>query len=271
MKEILRTNNLSFSYSNSTFSLNEISINISPGEFASVIGRNGSGKSTLVKILSRVYKNYTGEVFFKNKEIFHYKNHEISKFIAYLPQHSFVFSDTLSVRQFLMNGRYPYKDFFDFKTSKKDNEVLEYSAELTSVQGFLDKSITELSGGERQKVLLTLSLIQLNPTESIEEKILIIDEPLTYLDINHQLEIYLLIKKLNEEKKLTVISVVHDLNLAMKFSGKVFLLSSGRLVKQGTPEEVINTDTLRNYFLVDSEIHKLADKNFINITNQYAG
>lgn len=271
MKEILLTKNLSFSYNNSTFSLENISLKIASGEFASVIGRNGSGKSTLIKILCRVFKNYSGEVIFREKEISEYSNNDLSKFISYLPQHTPVYSDTLSVRQLLMNGRYPYKDFFDFRTSKADKNVVEYSAELTSVKGFLNKSITQLSGGERQKVLLTLSLVQLNPTEPLDEKILIIDEPITYLDINHQLEIFSLVKKLNEEKNLTVISVIHDLNLAMRFTEKVFLMSNGELVMQGTPEEVINSETLRNFFMVESEIHKLSDKNFINIINQHAG
>ena len=270
MTNIITANNLSFSYSDSKFSLNGISFEIKAGEFVSVIGRNGSGKSTLVKIICRVYKNYSGEIFFLNSNIDTFDNTRLSKLIAYLPQHTPIYSDTLSVKQFLMNGRYPYKDFFDFRTSKEDNDVVGYTADLTGVSNFLDKSLTQLSGGERQKVLLTLSLVQLNPVNSLEGKLLIIDEPITYLDINHQLEIFSLVKILNEEKNLTVISVIHDLNLAMKFTRKVLLLSDGELVRQGTPDDVINSDSLRSYFMVDSEIHNLPDKKFINIINQYA-
>lgn len=105
--------------------------------------------------------------------------------------------------------------------------------------------------------------------KALKGKLLVIDEPITFLDINHQLEIFALVKRLNVDNGLTVISVIHDLNYAMKFSDEVILIDSGIVVKSGKPNEVITTDSLRNYFLVNSEIHNLSGRNILNIINQY--
>ncbi|KAA0211325.1 MAG: ABC transporter ATP-binding protein [Ignavibacteriaceae bacterium] len=269
MTDFLKLNNLSFSYSDSEFSIRNVSLSISEGKFVSVVGRNGSGKSTLIKIICRIYRNYYGEIFFHGRNLKDYEGKEISKLIAYLPQHAPVYNDVLSVRQLLMNGRYPYKDFFNFRTTKEDDEIVNFTADLTGVQDFLEKPVDRLSGGERQKVFLTLSLVQLNPMKALKGKLLVIDEPITFLDINHQLEIFALVKRLNVDNGLTVISVIHDLNYAMKFSDEVILIDSGIVVKSGKPNEVITTDSLRNYFLVNSEIHNLSGRNILNIINQY--
>lgn len=124
MTDFLKLNNLSFSYSDSEFSIRNVSLSISEGKFVSVVGRNGSGKSTLIKIICRIYRNYYGEIFFHGRNLKDYEGKEISKLIAYLPQHAPVYNDVLSVRQLLMNGRYPYKDFFNFRTTKEDDEIV---------------------------------------------------------------------------------------------------------------------------------------------------
>lgn len=270
MKALLKLDDVSFSYSQekrdagkNKFALSNISIEFDEGNFVSVIGKNGSGKSTLVKLISRILAGYSGNIFYNEKEIRSIDKKEYSRNIAYLPQSSSAFSENLSVREFLLLGRYSHKRFSDFTFSAEDKEIVEHSMMEASVTELAEQSIAFLSGGEKQKVLITLALVQLDITKELHRKILIIDEPLTYLDVNYQFEIFSILKKL-KERNLTIIIVIHDLNLALRFSDKTLLMNNGTAVKYTAAKDVITEEMLKEHFLIDSKIMNFEENYFIN-------
>jgi iron complex transport system ATP-binding protein len=163
-------------------------------------------------------------------------------------------------------GRYAYKNFSSFTYNSRDKEIVNKSIEITGIGEYKDKSLLHLSGGEKQKVLITLALVQLDITSELSEKILIIDEPLTFLDINYQFEIFSILSKLNTEKDLTIIIVTHNLNLALQYTNKILLLENGKIAELGDPKKIINEETLKKYFLINSQILNIDDEYYI-LTN----
>ena len=251
---IIGAENLFFSYSKEKGFLSDLNINFQEEDFISIIGRNGSGKSTLIKLLSGVYRPDAGRILLRNKNILQYKIKELAQIVSYLPQYGLPLYEDIMVKDFLLMGRYPTKNFFDFVNTKYDEELLEYSSETTGIKNLLLKSLSELSGGERQKVLITLSLVQLDILNNLKNKVLIVDEPLTYLDVSHQFEVFNLLRGLNDKKGLTVIIVTHDLNLSLKFSKKTLVLDKGSIVNYGNTNEVLKTELIEKYFMVKSKI-----------------
>lgn len=266
-KELLKTENLCFSYGDDNFALNKINISVLKNDFLSVIGRNGSGKSTLVKLISGIYNRYEGKVFLHGKDICSYSKKEVSKILSYLPQSSLNGNNGLNVFEFLLLGRYAYKRFSDFSFSEYDKKSVYDSIEVTGINNFIKKSVNELSGGEKQKVLVTLSLVQLDINSDLSDKILIIDEPLTFLDVNFQYEIFSILEQLNKEKKLTVILVTHNINLALKYTGKTLLLDKGEMIVFDETKKVITEDIIEKYFRVKSKIISFDDDYHILTNN----
>lgn len=265
---LLEVKDLSFSYfdgniQRSSFELRDISFDVQTGDFVSVIGKNGSGKSTLVKLISRIIKNYSGRILYKGTDTTGIDIKEFARNVSYLPQSLSDAGDDLAVKDFLLLGRYAHKRFADFSYSENDKKIVEESMKITSIGNFANRCLHELSGGEKQKVFITLSLVQLDVTSDLTDKVLLIDEPITYLDINHQFEIFDVLKKLTE-RKLTVIIVIHDLNLALRYSNKTALLSSGRLIKYSDTKDAITEDMLKEHFLIDSKIMNFEKNFFIN-------
>jgi iron complex transport system ATP-binding protein len=163
-----------------------------------------------------------------------------------------------------MLGRYSYKNFSEFRYNDEDEAVVNEGLKTAGMLEFKDRDMSELSGGERQKVLITLALVQLNLTEELKDKLLIIDEPLTYLDVNYQHEIFSILHKLNSERGLTVLVVMHDLNLALKYTDKTLLLDKGNLIFLGETKDIINEENLNKYFLINSNIIKNNNELLIN-------
>ncbi|MBS1516557.1 MAG: ABC transporter ATP-binding protein [Bacteroidetes bacterium] len=273
MSVLLKINGLNFKYRENSngrdnFGLKNINLEINEKDFISVIGKNGSGKSTLIKLISRIVTADSGSILFNGKDILTYDKKELSRCISYLPQSNDLIHFDSEVKDFLMLGRYPYKQFSDFGFNRSDKETVDSAVDITGTQSLLNKKINELSGGERQKVLLTLSVVQLGISDDLSGKLLIIDEPLTHLDINHQMEIMNIIRDLNE-KGLTVIIVIHDLNLALKYSGMSALMNNGEVVKYSGTEKVITEEMLKEHFLIDSKIMSFEKNFFINyLTDQ---
>lgn len=271
MNSILQLSELNFTYSikkeiykeKNIFELKDISFVIECGDFISVIGKNGSGKSTLVKLVSKILNGYSGNIYFNGNDVQSIDRKEYSRNVSYLPQSSSAFNEDLKVYEFLLLGRYAHKQFSDFRFSGDDKRIVNESMIETSVSELSEKYIHKLSGGEKQKVLITLALVQLDITESLEGKLLIIDEPMTYLDVNYQFEIFNILNRLRE-KKLTVIIVIHDLNLALRFSNKTILMNKGELIKYDLTKEVITEDILKEHFLIDSKIMNFEKNYFIN-------
>ncbi len=263
-KNLLEINNLSFSYEKGKNFLENISFSINEGEVVSIIGRNGSGKSTLVKIISRILNGYDGDVLFNGKSTKDYGHKEFSQKISYLPQVFPAYVNELSVYDLLLLGRYAYKKSSQLSYSDEDINVVNDAMRVSSVTQFKDKQLKTLSGGERQKVLLTLSLVQLDITHDLHGKILIVDEPLTHLDINFQYETLSLLRDLNVKKGLTVIFVIHDLNLALKYSSKTLLVNKGKMIEFGETGNVLSQENINKNFLVNSELINFNNNTFIH-------
>ncbi|MBL8006762.1 MAG: ABC transporter ATP-binding protein [Ignavibacteria bacterium] len=274
MKELLNLENVCFSYkgtedgySEENFSVKNLSFKIYEGDFISIIGKNGSGKSTVVKLFSKILEGYSGKIFFRGNEISSADRKEFSRSLSYLPQSAGILNEDLTVREFLHLGRYSHKKFTDFNYSVEDNEIVSHCINETGTEKIADKNFYRLSGGEKQKVLLTLGLIQLDIQNELSGKILIIDEPLTYLDVNYQLEIFSVLGKLNK-RGLTIVIVIHDLSLALNFTDKSLLISEGKLVKYSESEKVITEDTIKEHFLIDSKIVSYDSNYLINYSIQ---
>ena len=266
MSELLKFENVSFSYSGNgfnNFQLSEISFKIKEGDFVSVIGKNGSGKSTVVKLISKILTGYEGSIFYNGDEIQKTEGKEYSRAVSYIPQTTVLINENLSVKEMLLLGRYASRNFPDFRNSKEDYNIVSYCMQETGITDFYDKNLSELSGGEKQKVMITLGLIQLNIMENLQNKILIIDEPLTYLDVNYQIEILNILKKLNQNG-LTIIIVIHDLSLALNFTSKTVLMNNGKMILFSDTEKVITEEMLREHFFIESEIINYENKFLIN-------
>ncbi len=265
MKEnLLQIKEVEFSYEKDTKFLENITFSVNQGDVLGIIGRNGSGKSTLVKIISRIINNYSGSVSYSGKNIKNYEHKEFSRNISYLPQVFPAYVNELKVYDLLLLGRYAYKKSSQLSYSNEDITVVNEAMEVCGVAQYKEKILKTLSGGERQKILLTLSLVQLDITHDLEEKILIVDEPLTHLDINYQYETLSLLRDLNVKKGLTVIFVIHDLNLALKYSSKTLLMNKGQMVDFGETKTIISQENIDKNFLVSSELVNHNNNTFIH-------
>jgi iron complex transport system ATP-binding protein len=214
------------------FFLKDINFKVNEGELVGIIGPNGSGKSTLLKAISRILKPWDGRLLFQGKDIGLAGFKELAQRIAVLSQDSEALSLNLPVRDYVLLGRIPYRRRFQMLETKTDESVAEQMMALTDVLPLSPRNMNELSGGERQRAAIARALAQ-------EPKLLLLDEPVTHLDIKHQVEILDLVQRLNKEKHLTVLMVLHDLNLASEYCGRLLLLKEGRIFKMGLPGEVL--------------------------------
>jgi len=231
----------------STKVLSDISLEVKPGDFVGILGPNGSGKTTLLKSISRVLKPHGGSIFIDRDDIYSLKPIEVAKNMAVVPQDSSVGFD-FSVMDVVLMGRNPHLGKFQMET-KKDVEIARKAMELTNTWGFADRSIHELSGGERQRVIIARALAQ-------EPKILLLDEPMSHLDIINQLEIMDLVKSLCVKNGLAVIAVIHDLNMAARYCNSALLLKTGKVFAIGKIDEVLTSENIRSVFAVDAIVRK---------------
>jgi iron complex transport system ATP-binding protein len=238
MKPIIEIINLDFSYEDNQV-LRNISLNISSGKITGIIGPNGSGKSTLLKLMSGIYRPQHGSVKVDGQLLSLWKRKELAQKIAVVPQDAYL-PFTYTVSEMIMMGRTPYLGFFEMEKDK-DYQIAEDMMRLTHTLAFGERNFEQLSGGERQRVLIARALVQ-------EPEILLLDEPTTHLDIDHQVEIMDLIAKLNQEKGLTVVLVTHDLNIASFYSHQLAFIKNGALVAEGKPSEVITRENISTVY-----------------------
>ncbi|MDD4601348.1 putative siderophore transport system ATP-binding protein YusV [bioreactor metagenome] len=224
---------------------NDFCLTIKDGEILSIIGPNGSGKSTLLKALARNIKPQNGAILLDNKALHSYSPVALARLMAVLPQSTSAPGD-ITVRSLVEYGRFPHQHWWK-NTRKEDSLALDWALEQTKLMGLSDRLVSTLSGGERQRVWLAMALAQ-------KPRILLLDEPTTYLDISHQLEILDLITALNRTEGITVVMVLHDMNHAARYSDRIAVLKKGSLFAVGTPEQVIDVDTLREVFHVEADI-----------------
>lgn len=228
-----------FSCGYNAFKLSEISFGIPKGSFTGIIGPNGSGKTTFFKGVSGVLPTLLGKVFLKEKELKKMSLKDRAQNIAIVTQT--VDAENISVEDYVLMGRLPYYSRFQFFDSKKDIALAEKYMQLTDIFHKKDKLMTELSGGEQQRAAIARALTQ-------EPELLLLDEPTSHLDITHQVRILDLIQQLNQEMGLTVLMVIHDLNLAAEYCDQLLLFKRGKLFKQGAPEDVLQFNTIEEVY-----------------------
>jgi len=236
---MLSIRNISFSYPNqikSDFVLKNVSFDVERGEFISLIGPNSSGKTTLLRLIDKIFLPNKGDIFLLNKNIRSVRQSELAKRIGFVPQDgNIIFPFT--VLEIVLMGRSPHLKGLGFE-NKRDKDVAYQMMELTDITHLADKPITAISGGERQRAFIARALAQ-------EPEIILLDEPNAHLDISHQVDIFDIIKALNKEKHITVISVSHDLNLVSTYSDRVVILASGMVYAIGKPEEVLTERNIK--------------------------
>lgn len=227
--------------------LKDISFNIEEGEIATIIGPNGSGKSTLIKSISRYLKPTSGNIYLDKVNINQINTKEIAKNLAVLPQMKSVSSD-VSIEELVSYGRYPHLKFGK-RMSKEDKEIITWALEKTGLIEMKDRYVVTLSGGERQRAWIAMSLAQ-------KPKILLLDEPTTFLDICYQLETLELVKELNKTLGITVVMVLHDLNQAARYSDNMLVINNGELLEYGEPCKIVSKELLKNIFKIDVDIYE---------------
>ncbi|ANE46959.1 iron-dicitrate transporter ATP-binding subunit [Paenibacillus swuensis] len=223
----------------------DLDLSIPEGKITALVGANGSGKSTLLKAMARLLKPQQGGVYLDGKSIFTMPTKEVAKQIAILPQHP-VAPEGLTVKELISYGRFPHQSGFGSLT-KQDLEIVQWAIQVTGLTEFAERPIEQMSGGQRQRAWIAMSLAQ-------GTDMLFLDEPTTFLDMAHQLEVLQLLEKLNQEEGRTIVMVVHDLNHASQFADHLVAIKSGEIVCEGHPQEIVNQEMLRNVFGVEADI-----------------
>ncbi|MED4534648.1 ABC transporter ATP-binding protein [Metabacillus fastidiosus] len=222
-----------------------LSAQIPDKKITTIIGPNGCGKSTLLKAITRILPHQSGEIILDGANIVKENTKILAKKMAILPQTP-ESSSGLTVGELVSYGRFPYQKGFG-RLTKKDYEVIDWALEVTGTKNFKFRSVDALSGGQRQRVWIAMALAQ-------ETEMIFLDEPTTYLDMAHQLEVLELLQKLNIEQERTIVMVLHDLNQAARFADYIIALKNGEIVKAGNCEEVISHNVLKEVFHIDAEI-----------------
>lgn len=239
---------LEFRYSKEKI-LKKVSLNITDGECVSLLGPNGAGKSTLIKCIDGLLTPNKGGVFVNNKNIRLMNRRDISKIMGYVPQAS---SDRFSLKVFdmVLIGRSPH---MTWRSSFEDKEKAINALKLLGIEDLAMRGFGELSGGQQQKVIIARAIAQ-------ETKILLLDEAISNLDIRHQLDVMEIVTKLVREYGISVVMVVHDLNIASRYSDKIVMMKKGEIVKVGNPQDVLTKENIANIYGVEAHIREIANK-----------
>ncbi|WP_082413209.1 ABC transporter ATP-binding protein [Arthrobacter sp. Edens01] len=242
MEDVLSGRGLTIGYDGRTVS-EHLDVRIPPGSFTAIIGPNACGKSTLLRALSRLLKPQAGHVFLQGKDIESYPTRDVARRLALLPQSSTA-PDGITVADLVARGRFPHQSLLR-QWSAADQEAVSAALEATGVQDLADRTVGELSGGQRQRVWLALVLAQDTP-------VLLLDEPTTFLDISHQLEVLRLCRTLHRTGNYTLVTVLHELGLAFRFADHVIAMKDGRIVAQGPPAEIATPELMKEIYGIDA-------------------
>ena len=248
---IITVENFSLSLNNNSI-LDNISFAVNEGDYFAIIGPNGAGKTTLLKCLVRIYTGGTGNILIDGKSLESYHQKELAKLIGYVPQ-----SDgrnlNFTVYEFVMMGRYPYLNPF-LSVREEDKAAVREALSSTETDHLSDRYLNTLSGGERQSVFIAAALAQ-------GSRILLLDEPTTFLDPKHQSDIHKTLKRVNRERGITIISVTHDINNAILLSNQVVILKEGIVAFSGSPQKVMSNEVLESIY----------DKTFLFVDHPVTG
>lgn len=257
---LLELKNINFSYNqqnrDNEFELRNINFQVDKGDFVTVLGPNGSGKSTLLKIITNLLSPGSGERILNKKNYDLYTHKELAKFIAFVPQVTYSIFP-FSVYEIVMMGRTPYLNFFGIE-NHDDVDVVNNALEIVGISHLRNKGINKISGGEAQRAFIARALVQ-------EPELILLDEPNAHLDIEHQISIFELLKNLNEEKALTVISVSHDLNLSGFYAKRAVVLSEGKIILDDDKKNVLTETNIREIFGVESSVSYIEKLNSVNV------
>ena len=238
MKLLIEINDFSFSLGNTKI-LDSVSLMVYEGEYFSIIGPNGAGKTTLLKCLMRIFTGGNGIIKLKGKPLKKYRQKELAKLLSYVPQ-SDGRSLPFTVEEFLMMGRYPHLSPFT-SFSKEDKLAVHDALELTEISHLAQRHLNTLSGGERQTICIAAALVQ-------SARVMLLDEPTTFLDPKHESNIQKVITKINRECGITIVSVTHNINSAVLHSDRIGIIKKGTVVFLGNAEDVMNNEIIETVY-----------------------
>lgn len=244
-KPLIKINKLDWYYDEEKV-LDNVSLTLDNG-FYGIIGPNGSGKTTLIKNLARSLMPKEGTIFLNERDIIGFSNKELAREISYVPQNTNLEFE-FSAMDIVLMGRSPYLGRFQTE-STHDVDIARNAMEITNTWHLRRKNIGMISGGERQRVIIARALAQ-------QTNVMLLDEPVSQLDIQHQIEILGILKKLTKEKKISVIVSLHDLNIAAQYCDEMILMDKGRIFKKGLPHEIILKENMRKVFGMETHIMK---------------
>lgn len=240
----IKTKDLNISYGNLDI-VKDLNLEIPKGKITTIVGANGCGKSTILKTIARILQPKSGDIFINDKNIKDQSSKELAKTMAVLPQSPQAPSG-LTVEELISYGRFPHQKGFG-KMKKEDNDIVSWALEATGISEFRDRKIEALSGGQRQRAWIAMALAQ-------QTDILVLDEPTTYLDLAHQLEVLNLLEELNKKQGTTIVMVIHELNNAARFADHMIGVKKGKIACQGSAYEVMTKENLKELFNIDAEI-----------------
>lgn len=244
---MIKLENISFSYNKKKEFIQDLSLEFKSGEITTILGPNGSGKSTLLHMMSTYLKPKSGKIYLGDKDLGKLKQKEIAKYISCVYQENEA-PDDITVRDLVSFGRNIYSSVK--KEDKEENKrMIDFALKATGIEEIQDEKVVNLSGGQKQRAFIAMSLAQ-------NTEVLLLDEPTTYLDIYHQIEILEVVKSLNEKYNITIVMVLHDLNQAINYSHNIVIMKNGNLIKQGKATEVLNEQTIKDVYNVSGYIHK---------------
>lgn len=222
-----------------------LNVSIPPGSFTAIIGPNACGKSTLLRALSRLLKPDAGQVFLHGQDIAGYPTREVARRLALLPQSSTA-PDGITVADLVARGRFPHQGLLR-PWSDADRQAVDAAMAATGVTDLAARTVGELSGGQRQRVWLALVLAQETP-------VLLLDEPTTFLDISHQLDVLRLCRNLHRSGNYTLVTVLHELSLAFRFADHIIAMKDGRVVAQGPPKQIATAELIKEIYGIDAVV-----------------
>ncbi|WP_273203052.1 ABC transporter ATP-binding protein [Marinobacter subterrani] len=239
----------------STAILRNVNLGFREGEVTALLGHNGSGKSTLLKVLARQLAASSGEVSLLGKAFHHTGTREFARNVGYLPQHP-PGTDGLTVRELVALGRYPWRGPLG-RYNEEDHRLIDQAIDDTGLRLFRHRSVDTLSGGERQRAWIAMLLAQ-------QTRCLLLDEPISALDVKHQVDTLRLVHRLAADRALTVVIVLHDVDLAARFCDRLVALKSGQLVADGSPREIMDTGILETIYGVPMGVMERAPGQWVS-------
>ena len=240
----LTIENLTLGYGNRNV-IEKLDLTIPPGRVTAIVGANACGKSTLLRSMSRLLAPRTGRVVLDGKEVHRTPAKQLARTLGLLPQ-SPIAPEGITVADLVGRGRHPHQGMFA-RWSKEDDTAVAEALDATETAALADRPVDELSGGQRQRVWIAMALAQ-------HTDLLLLDEPTTFLDVSHQIEVLDLLTDLNQQRGTTIVMVLHDLNMAARYSDHLIALADGTLHAAGKPAEVLTEDTVRAVFGLESQV-----------------